>query len=333
MAAVPDSFRAFVARTDDDAFSRGVETLATEILGESGVVVRVEQSSVNYKDALAASAKGRVARISPLVVGIDLAGVVVESDSDDFAPGDAVIASGYDLGVSHHGGFAELARVPAEWLVPMPDGLDAVGAMTIGTAGYTAALSVRALQDHGLEAGAGPVLVTGATGGVGSVAVSILAGAGHEVVASTGKPDAAGWLRELGASSIVDRAELAEAGKPLMPATYAGAVDCVGGSTLAGVVARLQPGAAVAASGNTGGAQLDTTVLPFILRGVSLLGIDSVTTPIDRRREIWARLGADMKPAGLEAIGTPVALSEVDGALDDIARGGVTGRRVVDTHA
>jgi acrylyl-CoA reductase (NADPH) len=333
MAAVPDSFRAFVARTDDDAFSRGVETLATEILGESGVVVRVEQSSVNYKDALAASAKGRVARISPLVVGIDLAGVVVESDSDDFSPGDAVIASGYDLGVSHHGGFAELARVPAEWLVPMPDGLDAVGAMTIGTAGYTAALSVRALQDHGLEAGAGPVLVTGATGGVGSVAVSILAGAGHEVVASTGKPDAAGWLRELGASTIIDRAELAEAGKPLMPATYAGAVDCVGGSTLAGVVSRLQPGAAVAASGNTGGAQLDTTVLPFILRGVSLLGIDSVTTPIDRRREIWARLGADMKPAGLDAIGTPVALSEVDGALDDIARGGVTGRRVVDTHA
>jgi acrylyl-CoA reductase (NADPH) len=333
MSAVPDTFRAFVARTDDDTFSRGVETLPTEILGDGGVLVSVERSCVNYKDALAASAKGRVARISPLVVGIDLAGVVVESDSDDFAPGDAVIASGYDLGVSHHGGFSELARVPAEWLVPMPDGLDAVGAMTIGTAGYTAALSVSALEAHGLRVGSGPVLVTGATGGVGSVAVSILAGAGHEVVASTGKSDAEGWLRELGASAVIDRAELAEPGKPLMPATYAGAVDCVGGSTLAGVVARLQPGAAVAASGNTGGAQLETTVLPFILRGVSLLGIDSVTTPIGRRREIWGRLGGDMKPAGLDAIGTTVALTEVEGALDVIAAGEVTGRRVVDTRA
>jgi acrylyl-CoA reductase (NADPH) len=333
MPDVPATFRAFVARTDDDTFTRGVETLPTDLLGEGGVLVRVERSCVNYKDALAASAKGRVARISPLVVGIDLAGVVVESDSDDFAPGDSVIASGYDLGVAHHGGFAELARAPAEWLVRMPDGLDATGAMTIGTAGYTAALSVCALEAHGLEPGAGPVLVTGATGGVGSVAVSILAGAGHEVVASTGKSDAEGWLRELGASAVVDRAELAEAGKPLMPATYAGAVDCVGGATLAGVVARLQPGAAVAASGNTGGAQLETTVLPFILRGVSLVGIDSVTTPIDRRREIWGRLGTDMKPAGLDAIGTSVALSAVEGALDDIARGGVTGRRVVDTHA
>ena len=333
MAAVPGTFRAFVARTDDDVFSRGVETLSTELLGEGGVVVSVERSCVNYKDALAASAKGRVARLSPLVVGIDLAGVVVESDSDEFAPGDAVLASGYDLGVAHHGGFADLARVPAEWLVPMPDGLDAVAAMTIGTAGYTAALSVSALEAHGLEVGAGPVLVTGATGGVGSVAVSILAGAGHEVVASTGKSDAEGWLTELGASAVIDRAELAEPGKPLMPATYAGAVDCVGGATLAGVVSRLQPGAAVAASGNTGGAQLETTVLPFILRGVSLLGIDSVTTPIARRREIWTRLGADMKPAGLDAIGTSVALSDVESALDDIARGGVTGRLVVDTHA
>jgi acrylyl-CoA reductase (NADPH) len=331
MTDVPATFRAFVARTEDDTFSRGVEMLPTEILGEGGVLVGIERSCVNYKDALAASAKGRVARISPLVVGIDFAGVVVESDDDDFAPGDAVIGSGYDLGVSHHGGFAELARVPAEWLVPMPTGLDPVAAMTIGTAGYTAALSVCALEDHGLEVGEGPVLVTGATGGVGSVAVSILAGAGYEVVASTGTRDAEGWLRELGASAVIDRGELAEAGKPLMPATYAGAVDCVGGATLAGVVARLQPGAAVAASGNTGGAQLETTVLPFILRGVSLLGIDSVTTPIDRRRDIWARLGTDMKPAGLDAIGTTVALSEVERALDDIAAGGVTGRYVVDT--
>jgi putative YhdH/YhfP family quinone oxidoreductase len=183
----PQTFTAFVTRIDDDEFSRGVETMSIDALGDSGVVVRVERSCVNYKDALVASAKGRVARISPVIVGIDLAGVVVESDSDEFAPGDAVIASGYDLGVSHHGGFSELACVPAEWLVPMPDGMDSVAAMTIGTAGYTAVLSVFALLERDLEPGAGPVLVTGATGGVGSVAVSILSGAGYEVVASTGK--------------------------------------------------------------------------------------------------------------------------------------------------
>ncbi len=320
-----------MARTDDGEFSRSVETMSTDALGDRGVVVRVERSCVNYKDALAASAKGRVARISPLIVGIDLAGVVVESDSDEFAPGDAVIASGYDLGVSHHGGFSELARVPADRLVPMPDGMDAVAAMTIGTAGYTAALSVLALLERGLEPGAGPVLVTGATGGVGSVAVSILAGSGYEVVASTGKADAAAWLRELGADSIIGRAELAEPGKPLMAAAYAGAVDCVGGATLAGVVARLQAGASVAASGNTGGAQLETTVLPFILRGVSLLGIDSVTTPIARRREVWGRLAGDMKPQGLDEIRRPVALSDVEHAIDSIAQGVVTGRYVVDT--
>ena len=331
MSSPPTRFRAFVARTDDGEFARGVEELSTDALGEGGVLVRVQRSSVNFKDALAASATGRVARISPLVVGIDLAGEVLESDSDVIRPGDIVIGSGYDLGVSHHGGFGELARVPAEWLVSMPTGLDVDEAMTIGTAGYTAALSVFALEAHGLETGAGPVLVTGASGGVGSVAVSILAGLGHEVVASTGKPDAEGWLRELGAVSVIDRAELTDTPKPMMPATYAGSVDCVGGATLNGVIARLAPGSAVAASGNTGGAQLDTTVLPFILRGVSLLGIDSVTTPIERRREIWARLGGDMKPKGLDRIRKVVALADVEGPLDEIARGEVKGRYVVET--
>jgi acrylyl-CoA reductase (NADPH) len=333
MSEVPADLRAFVARSDDGAFSRGVETLPVSELGDDGVVVRVTHSTVNYKDALAASADGRVARISPLIVGIDFAGEVVASDDDELRPGDVVIGSGYDIGVSHHGGLSELARVPAGWLVPMPAGMDTAAAMTIGTAGYTAALSVVALEEHGVTPGAGPVLVTGATGGVGSVAVSILAGAGHEVVASTGKADAERWLRQLGASSVIDRAELAETTKPLMPATYAGAVDCVGGSTLAGVVARLRPGAAVAASGNTGGARLETTVLPFILRGVSLLGIDSVTTPIERRREIWDRLADDLRPAGLDAIRRPIVLGEVASALDEIAAGGVTGRYVVDVSA
>jgi acrylyl-CoA reductase (NADPH) len=331
MPRVPEQFRAYVARTDGGEFRRGLEELPTEILGEGGVLVRVERSSVNYKDSLAASAGGRVARISPLVVGIDLAGEVLESDDAEFAPGDVVIGSGYDLGVSHHGGFAQLARVPADWLVAMPAGLDVDSAMTIGTAGYTAALSVATLQAHGLVPGAGPVLVTGATGGVGSMAVGMLAGLGHEVVASTGKPDAAGWLLDLGAASVVDRAELTAVPKPLMPATYAGAVDAVGGATLAGVLARLQVGAAVAASGNTGGMKLETTVAPFILRGVALLGIDTVTTPIARRRELWQRMTGDLAPRGLEAIRRVVALTDVEAALDEIARGGVRGRYVVDT--
>ncbi len=333
MATLPTTFTAYVARTDDGTFSRGIEELPTETLGEGGVLIRVLRSSVNYKDSLAASAKGRVARISPLVVGVDLAGEVLESDNADIRPGALVVVSGYDLGVSHHGGFSELARVPAEWVVPLPPGMDVDAAMTIGTAGYTAALSIVALQRFGLEADAGPVLVTGATGGVGSVAVSILAGLGHEVVASSGKPEAEGWLRDLGATSVIDRAELTETPKPLMPATFVGAVDCVGGATLAGVVARLAPGATVAASGNTGGPQLDTTVLPFILRGVALLGIDSVTTPITRRREVWNEMGGVLHPAGLDAIRRPIPLADVESALDEIAAGGVRGRYVVDTTA
>jgi putative YhdH/YhfP family quinone oxidoreductase len=328
---VPGEFRAYVARTDDDGFRRGIEELPTAILGEGGVLVRVERSSVNYKDSLAASANGRVARISPLIVGIDFAGEVIESDSREFVPGDVVIGTGYDLGVAHHGGFAQLARVPADWLVPMPAGLDVDGAMTIGTAGYTAALSVATLQAHGLAPGDGPVLVTGATGGVGSIAVGLLAGLGHEVVASSGKASAAGWLHELGAASVIDRAELTDTPKPLMPATYAAAVDAVGGATLAGVVARLRTGAAVAASGNTGGMQLDTTVAPFILRGVALLGIDTVTTPIASRRELWKRMTDDLAPRGLDEIRRVVSLTDVETALDEIARGGVRGRYVVDT--
>ena len=328
-----NTFTAYVARTDDGVFSRGIEELPVEALGTGGVLIEVRRSTVNYKDSLAASEKGRVARISPLVVGIDLAGEVLESDSDEFRPGDLVLAGGYDIGVAHHGGLAQLARVPADWVVKLPEGMSLDEAMVIGTAGYTAALSVVALQDHGLEPGAGPILVTGATGGVGSVAVSILGALGHEVVASSGKASAADWLKGLGASAVIDRAELTETPKPLMPATYAGAVDCVGGDTLAGVVARLAPGAAVAASGNTGGAKLDTTVLPFILRGVSLLGIDSATTPIARRRMVWDRIAGDLRPHGLDAIRRDIALADVESALDEIAVGGVQGRYLVDTTA
>lgn len=324
-----ETFTAFTAEKTDDGFRRGVTELTLDDLPEGDVVVDVEWSSVNYKDHLASTEKGRVARISPIVPGIDLAGTVRSSDAGGIAAGDAVIVHGYDLGVAQHGGFAQVARVPSGWVVPLPDGLTTREAMTVGTAGYTAALSVLALLDHGLEAGDGTVLVTGATGGVGSMAVAMLAGLGFTVAASTGKADAAPFLRGLGASEIIDRAELSDVGKPLQSVRWASAVDAVGGPTLANVLATLAPGGAVAASGNVGGADLPTTVLPFILRGVALFGIDSAGTPIDRRREVWARIATDLKPAGLSAMEQVVDLEHLEGALDEIGRGGVTGRYVV----
>ncbi len=324
-----DSFAAFTAEKTDDGFRRGVTELTLDDLPAGDVVVDVEWSSVNYKDHLAATEKGRVARISPIVPGIDLAGTVRSSDASATAAGDAVIVHGYDLGVAQHGGYAQVARVPAGWVVPLPEGLSAREAMVVGTAGYTAALSVLALLDHGLDPGAGTVLVTGATGGVGSMAVAMLSGLGFTVAASTGKAAAAPFLRGLGATEIIDRDELTDTAKPLQSVRWAGAVDAVGGPTLAHVLATLAPGAAVAASGNVGGADLPTTVLPFILRGVTLFGIDSAGTPIGRRREVWGRIATDLKPAGLDTMAQQVDLAHVEGALDEIGRGGVTGRYVV----
>src|SRR3954470_20694126 len=315
--------RAFIAEKTDDDVVRELRELPEDELGEGDVLIRVAWSSVNYKDALATIPKGQVARISPLVPGIDLAGVV-ESGSGDFAAGDAVLAHGYDLGVAHHGGYADYARVPADWVVPLPSGLSARDAMAIGTAGYTAARSVVALEEHGL--GEGPVLVTGASGGVGSVAVDILAARGHEVVASSGKDPS--FLEGLGASSVISREEAAgDASRPLEKSRWAGAVDCVGGDTLAGVLRGLRYGGAVAASGNTGGVKLEATVLPFILRGVSLLGIDSVQNAIDERRALWARLAGDLRPRHLDA--REIGLDELDGVLDSILAGGMQGRTVV----
>lgn len=328
-----ESFRAFVATKTDDGFSRGPAELSTTDLPGDGVLIDVEYSSVNYKDALASTPDGRVARISPLVPGIDLAGTVAES-AEGFSAGTPVLAHGYDIGVSRHGGFSAQARVPAEWLVPLPTGLDAREAMVIGTAGFTAASSVVALLEHGLTEDAGPVLVTGATGGVGSTAVNILAELGFEVVASTGKAGSHEYLRGLGAVDVIDRATIGEAvGRPLESTTYAAAVDCVGGVTLANVLARINYGGAVAASGVTGGPQVPTTVMPFILRGVSLLGIDSVQTPIERRRAVWHRLAGDLKPTGLESIGREIGIDELDGVLTTILAGGVTGRYVVRTRS
>jgi putative YhdH/YhfP family quinone oxidoreductase len=329
-----ETVKAFTAGTVDSTWTRQVVDLPVGALGDGNVLVRVEYSGINFKDGLASSADGRVARIDPLVPGVDLAGVVVESDEPAFTPGQAVIVHGYDLGVAHHGGFAEMARVPSAWVVPMPEGLDSRTAMMVGTAGYTAALSVDALERAGLTLGSGPVLVTGATGGVGSMAVGMLAAHGYEVVASTGKIDEATWLRSLGATEVIDRAETAaECPKPLERERWAGAIDCVGGSTLAYILRTLRYGATVAASGLTGGSALSTNVHPFILRGVNLLGIDSVQTPIDHRRQMWARIAGDLKPAWLdEQQPTVVGLPGLGEQLDRILAGGMRGRVLVDPH-
>ncbi len=319
--------RAFVAEKTDDGVERGVRELELDASGD--VLIRVLWSSVNYKDALATLPKGGVARISPLVPGIDLAGVVEEGSGSGFSVGDEVLAHGYELGMSHHGGFAEYARVPAEWVVPLRFGLSPRDAMAIGTAGYTAALSVVALERRGLTPADGPVLVTGATGGVGSMAVDILSGRGYEVVASTGKRDAEAFLRELGASSVISREDvIGDASRPLARSVWAGAVDCVGGAGLSGVLRGLKYGAAVAASGNTGGIALeDATVLPFILRAVALLGIDSAQTPIGDRIETWVRIAGDLRPRRADA--REITLDELDDALTAILRGESRGRTIV----
>jgi acrylyl-CoA reductase (NADPH) len=324
--------RALLAGRFDGTWERRVASLPIDDLGAGDVLIRVQYSGINFKDGLASTETGRVARLDPIVPGIDLAGVVEASDDPTIAVGSTVIAHGYDLGVAHHGGYASHTRVPGGWVVPMPTGLDARTAMLIGTAGYTAALSVAALEQHGLVPGAGPVLVTGASGGVGSVAIGMLAARGHEVVASTGKMAEAEWLRSIGASDVIDRNELTpESPRPLDKERWAGAVDCVGGATLAHVLRTLRYGASVAASGLTGGTDLPTTVLPFILRGANLLGIDSVQTPIAARRAMWQRIGDDLKPTWLDSIEyETVGLGELAPQLDRILAGGMRGRVLVD---
>lgn len=327
--------RALTVGRDAGGWTRQVVDLPFESLGDGEVLIAVEYSGINYKDGLAGSETGRVARIDPLVPGVDLAGTVVESSSPSVGVGTQVIVHGYDLGVARHGGFARHARVPAEWVVTVPTGLDTRTAMLVGTAGYTAALSVLALESAGLRPGDGEVVVTGATGGVGSMAVGMLARRGHRVVASSGKPDAAEWLRRLGATDVIDRAELAVTeGRPLERERWSGAVDCVGGPTLAHILRTLRYGASVAASGLTGGSGLATTVLPFILRGVNLLGIDSVQTPIDRRRDVWSRIATDLRPEWLDdvsiAVDSEVGLDAVPAQMDRILTGAMRGRVLVD---
>jgi len=328
---IPGNVEAFVAEKVGEGVIREVRSMPMDQLGPGDVTIEVSWSGVNYKDGLATVANGKVARISPLVPGVDLAGVVVDPGSSGLEPGTPVVVHGNDLGTSHHGGFARYARVPAEWVLPLPDALSEREAMTIGTAGFTAGLSVQVLETRGgLLPGDGPVLVTGASGGVGSMAVAILAARGYAVTASTGKPESAVWLRSLGADEVIDRSETVPTGKPLERERWASAVDCVGGPTLSYVIATLRYGGSVAASGNTGGADLATTVFPFILRSVSLLGVDSVKCPRDQRAELWKRLAGDLRPRNLESIATAeVGLDTLPNALDRVLAGASQGRTLV----
>jgi acrylyl-CoA reductase (NADPH) len=329
VTAIPARFRAYVSERVDDRVERGPRDFAEVDLPPGDVEVKVAWSSVNYKDGLATRADGKVARISPLIPGIDLAGEVIASTDPAVAVGSPVLAHGYDLGVSRHGGYSEYQRVPGEWVVPLAPGLSPREAMAIGTAGFTAAMSVVALEEHGLQPDSGPMLVTGASGGVGGTALAILADRGYEVWAVTGKADEETRLRGLGAVGILSRDEVVGTGRPLDVERWAGAVDAVGGATLPYVLRTLKRGGVVAASGNAGGATLETTVFPFILRGVALLGMDSVLVPIARRRELWDRLATDLRPRELGEHVTEVGLNDLDVALDGIVAGTARGRWVV----
>ncbi len=324
-------FPAYLVSRRGEGIEQRLGRLRLEDLPPGEVLVEVHWSAVNFKDGMVTQPGNRVARISPLVPGVDLAGVVRHSDDARFAPGQEVLVHGHDLGVAHHGGFAAYARVPAAWVVPLPDGLTTRQAMIIGTAGFTAALSLDELERRGLRPGAGPVLVTGASGGVGSQAVVLLAGRGYEVVASSGKVAEHDWLRQLGASEVMGRDGLdADPKRTLAAERWAGAVDCVGGETLSRVLRTLRYGAAVAASGLTGGSELHTTVYPFIIRNVALLGVDSVETPDERRRQVWQRLGSDLRPPDFDAlVDREVTLDTVGTALADIAAARIRGRVVV----
>ena len=299
-------------------------------LDAGNVVIKVAFSSVNFKDALAATGAGRIIRRFPCVGGIDLSGTVTESGDARFSKGDAVIATSYDIGVAHDGGYAEYARIPAGWVVPLPKGLDLFEAMALGTAGFTAALAVERMEHEGLKPGDGPVIVTGATGGVGSIAIDILAGAGYHVVALTGKETETAYLRGLGAKEVMLRSQLDLAKiKPLDKAAWAGAVDNLGGDILAWLASTMQIGGTLASIGLAASHSLNTTVMPFILRGVSLLGVDSVNAPMPLREKVWQRLGSDLKPRRLKSIVTTVDFAELPGVFEKVMNAKMRGRAAV----
>lgn len=327
------TFHAFLVEKTGSGFTRRVVERDTSDLPDGDVLIDVRYSSLNYKDALSATGNPGVTRNFPHTPGIDAAGIVTESKSPAFAPGDEVIVIGYDLGMNTPGGFGQRIRVPAGWVVKKPGGLTLHESMLLGTAGFTAALAVDRLEQAGMKPGAGPVLVTGATGGVGSVAVMLLARLGYEVAAVTGKPDQHDLLRSLGASRLLSREEArADADRPLLKETWSGVVDCVGGDTLFNAVKSLQYGCSLAACGLVESPQIAATVLPFILRGVNLLGIDSVQLPLEPRTRIWHKLAGPWKLPNLEILEERLTLSTLSEAIDRILAGRMVGRGVVDLN-
>jgi acrylyl-CoA reductase (NADPH) len=329
-------FNALVVNKDEESgkTSAAVEQVSLDQLPEGNVVVNVEYSTVNYKDGLCIGPGGGLVREYPHIPGIDLAGTVESSDDPRYSAGDSVVLTGWRVGEVHWGGYAQKARVNADWLVPLPSGLLSRQAMAVGTAGFTAMLAVMALEDHGLKPDQGPVLVTGAAGGVGSVATAILANLGYEVAAVTGRPETEEYLRSLGATQIVPREEINETVKrPLERETWAGCVDAVGGDMLARVLGQMKYGGSVSAVGLAGGAGLPATVIPFLLRGVNLLGIDSVMQPYDNRLRAWERIAKDLPMDKLEAMIHPATLGDLPALGKDILKGQVKGRVVVDVNA
>jgi acrylyl-CoA reductase (NADPH) len=326
-----DRFKGILLTRDENkVMSVNVTELGLDDLMEGDVVVEVEWTTVNYKDGLAITGKGPVVRRWPMVPGIDCAGTVVSSGNERFKPGDKVILNGFGVGEVHTGAYAAYARLKGDWLIPMPDGMDGRSAMAIGTAGYTAMLSVMALERHGITPGRGPVVVTGANGGVGTVAIAVLGKLGYEVIASTGRTEEADFLKSLGASEVIHRDELSNPAKPLAKERWAGAVDAVGSHTLANVLSMTSYGGAVTACGLAQGMDLPTSVAPFILRGVSLLGIDSVMAPLALRQEAWSRLVKDLDMGKLEALSTEIGFDGIVDAAHSIIDGKIRGRVVVD---
>jgi acrylyl-CoA reductase (NADPH) len=323
------TFKAIVIDKAEQGQSVSLTDFDETNLMDGDVTVAVQWSTLNYKDGLAITGKAPVVRRFPMIAGIDLAGEVRASSHPDWRPGDKVILNGFGLGETHLGAFAEIARVKGQWLVRLPQGLSARDAMAIGTAGYTAMLAVMALERHGLKPEHGPVVVTGAAGGVGSVATALLARLGFSVIASTGRPQEAEYLKRLGASEIVDRGELGKPARPLAKERWAGGIDSVGSHTLANLLSMTKYGGAIAACGLAGGMDLPTSVAPFILRGVSLLGIDSVQCPANLRTEAWRRLDSDLDRGKLAAITREIGLAEVIDAAGSIVEGRVRGRIVV----
>jgi NADPH2:quinone reductase len=324
------TFKAFRIVNENGTIHGSVVDATLEELTPGEVVIKAACSSVNYKDALAATGSGKILRRFPLIGGIDVAGTVESSRDPRFRAGDQVLVTGYDLGVAQDGGYAGVVRVPADWVVRLPDGLTLFEAMALGTAGFTAGLSVVRLERNGLRPGKGPIAVTGATGGVGSIAVAALARLGYEVTAISGKDQEHEFLRQLGAREVLSRTTLEMGTRPLEKARWGGAVDAVGGALLAWLTRTTDYWGSIASTGLTGGIELRTTVMPFILRGVSIIGIDSVMCPMDVRVEVWRRLATDLKPPNLREITTEIGLGELPHAFATLLAGKARGRFVVD---